>query len=206
MYAPIEPEHGGMEDILRSLGAVLDTQMARAVRIRQHGDRLAVRALAVAGIAQRLDGAWSELERVITHVDRTQAQAAAAGRSRPGYVAGPHEHSLRVLGRVIDRRGLRDVTLIQHPSGVAWLLWHRVSARATLTLITLTNDELVAADAAVQSRYQPGPVPASDPQRLSGPRNRLSDPRPSRLTSGPREAIRVRPGLGTLAYAGAIAD
>ena len=208
MYAPIGPEQPDMEDILRSLGAVLDTQMARAVRISQRVDGLAVRAMAVADIAQRLDGAWSQLEQLITHVDLTRTHMAAAARDRAGHVAGTHERSLRVLGRVIDRRDLRDVTLIQHPSEVAWLLWHRPSQRAGLTLITLTHDELMAADAAAHpTRAQlVQAVPGTNQERLRGQWNRLTDPRIPRQVTGPREAIRIRPGLGMLAHAGAIAD
>lgn len=210
MYASIDPERGGMEDILRSLGTVLDTQMARAVEIRQRGDSLVVRALAVAGIAQRLDGAWTQLEQVITHVDVTQAQIASAARDRAGHVTGPHERSLRVLGRVIDRRGLREVTLIQHPSDTAWLLWHRASGDADVTLMTLTQDELVAADAAaalVREQLATG-APESSQVRLRAQWARRSDGRAprSRPMCGPREALRVGPGRAVLARAGAGGD
>jgi hypothetical protein len=212
VYAPIDLEvgdlRGGMEGILQSLGAVLDTHLARDVRIRQRPGGLAIRALAVAGIAQRLDGAWSRVEQVVSHVDLAQTQVAAAARQRAGHVAGPHEHSLRVLGRVIDRRHLRDVALIQHPSDAAWLLWHRASEQASLTLITLTNDELAAADtAAGPSREQlAAAVPEVSLERLRGQWNRRTDGRMLRPGSGPREAFRIRPGMGMLAHAGAMAD
>lgn len=208
MYAPIDPEHGGMEDILRSLGAVLDTQLARAVEIRQRTDGLAIRALAVASIAQRLDGAWSHLEQVVTHVDLTQTQVAAAARERARHPAGPYERSLRLLGRLIDRRRFRDVTIIQHPSDTAWLLWHRPSAQASLSLMIRTNDELAAADtAAGPSRDQHiAAVPAVSKDRLRGQRSRRTDGRTLRPGSGPREAFRIRPGMGMLAHAGAIGD
>jgi hypothetical protein len=209
VYAPIDPERAGMEDILRSLGAVLDSTMARAVEIRQRADGLAIRALAVAGITERLTGGWARVEHVVTHLDLTQAHVAAAARARAGHVAGPHERSLRALGRVIDRRGLRDVTLIQHPSDTAWLLWHRTSDRPGTMLVTLTNDELLAADTVTAPAR--GPVGATvselDRERLRGQqRSRHADGRALRPTPGPREAIRIRPGLGMLAHAGAIAD
>ena len=79
VYAPIDPEQDGMEDILRSLGAVLDTQMARAIEIRQRPDGLAIRALAVADITARLDGAWSRLEHVVTHVDLARTRVRRGG-------------------------------------------------------------------------------------------------------------------------------
>lgn len=210
MYAPIDPERGGMEDILRSLGSVLDTQMARAVEIRLRGHGLAIQALAVAGIAQRLDGAWSQLEQVITHVDPVQSQIASAARDRARHVPGPHERSLRVLGRVIDLRGLREVTLIQHPSDAAWLLWHRASDDIGLTLMTLTDDEFVAADAAatlVRDQLANG-APESSQDRLRGQWARRSDGRAprSRPMCGPREALRVGPGRALLAHAGAAGD
>jgi hypothetical protein len=208
VYAPIDPERGGMEDILRSLGAVLDTQMARRVEIRQRADGLAIRALAVAGIAERIEGIWSRLEQLVTHVDLAQTQVAAAARDRAGHVAGPHERALRVLGRVIDRRRLRDVTLIQHPSDAAWLLWHRTNAQAGPTLITLTQDELLAADMTAARSSEPfsAPVPRVSQERLRDQRYRRPDGRPVRPTSRPREAIRIRPGQGVLSCAGLSAE
>jgi len=197
-----------MEDILWSLGAVLDGQLARAVEIRQRTHGLVIRALTVASIAQRLDGAWSHLEQVVTRADLTQTQVAAAARERAGHLAGPHERSLRLLGRVIDRHGLRDVTLIQHPSDTAWLLWHRTSGEASLTLMTLTNDELVAADAAAgpSPDQHVAAVPAVSQARLRSQWGRRTDERTLRPGSGPREAFRIRPGMGMLAHAGAMAD
>ena len=207
MYAPID-ERGGMEDILRSLGAVLDSHMARAVEIRQRRDGLAIRALAVAGIAERIEGAWSRLEHLVTHVDLVQAQVAATARDRLGNVAGPHERCLRALGRVIDRRGLRDVTLIQHPSDAAWLLWHRTSDGAGLTLVALTNDELLAADTAASPSREPvvPAMPTVGQEHLRGQRDRRTDGRTPRPAFGPREAIRIRPARGMLAQVAAIAD
>ena len=195
MYAPIDPAHDGMEDILRSLGAVLDTRMARAIEIRQRPDGIVIRALAVADIAARLDGTWSRLEHVVTHVDLARTRIAAAARDRAGNVAGPHERCLRALGRVIDRRGLRDVTLIQHPPRRAWLLWHRRSDDAGLTLVTLTNDELLAADTGAKPVREPAlsAMPEVSLERLRGRGNRRSDGRVARPAPEPREAIRIRP-------------
>jgi len=208
VYAPIDPARGEMEDILRALGTVLDTQMARAVEIRQRPDGLAIRALAVAGIAARLDGAWSPLEQVVTQVDLTRTRFAAVTRDRAGAVAGLHERCLRALGHVIDRRGLRKVTLIQHPSDTAWLLWHRTSDDANLTLVTLTNDELLAVDIAAAPSREPAmpAMPEVSLERLRGQWNRRTDGRALRPPTGPREAIRIRPGMGMLAHAGAVLE
>ena len=216
MYAPIDPEHRHMEDVLRSLGAVLDAHLARAVAIRQRGDRLTVHAQVTASISARLEGSWSPLEQTLTHVDIAQAQMAAAARRGAGHIAGPLERSLGAIGRIVDAHGLQDLTLIQHTSNDAWLVWHAGTGSGQATLMTLTVDELLAADAAaavaderrIRSGLEPrqGPGPAHD--RTWTQWGRRSDGRAPRPQLGQvaRETIAVRPGRSRLAHAGAVPD
>ncbi len=209
MYAPIDPERRQMEDILRSLGAVLDAHLARGVVIKQQDDGLIVRAHAVASIAERLEGAWAPMERVLTHVDIVQAQVAAVARRRTGHGAGLLERTLRVVGRLVDERGLRGLTLIQHASSGVWLLWHEGAGHQRATLITLTVDELLAADAAAamardrRARSTTGPVAVG-----RGQWGRRPDPEAPRSRGGylPREMLPGRPGRGMLVPARVFAE
>jgi hypothetical protein len=56
---------------------------------------------------------------------------------------GRHERCLRMVGRIIDERGLRDLTLIQHPGG-GWLAWHTDARSARFVLTFLPEEELLA--------------------------------------------------------------
>jgi hypothetical protein len=210
VYAPIDPQRGSMEDILRSLGAVLDTRMAGAIQITQRADALVVRAMAVSGVTQRLDGCWSRLEHVLTHVDLVQLGIARAARTRAGHPAGPHEASLRVMGRLIDDRGLRGLTLMQHLSDGGWLLWHEVPGAETLALISLTYEEIQAADAAlaVLPAQAPISVTGSSPLSVAARTARSTEDRSPRAWAGmaPREVLRIRRGRQLLTYAGAAGE
>lgn len=132
-----------MQDVLRSLGALLDARLAHDVRITEVVDGLHVRARLVAGVADRIAGRWSDSERRFTRLEVRRLQADARRRRGQDHMPGQHERCLRMVGRVIDERGLRDVTLIQHPDG-GWLVWHTAprSGRAVLTF--LAEAELLA--------------------------------------------------------------
>lgn len=206
MYASIDPDRLGMEDILRSLGTVLDSHLARRVEIRQRMDGLLVRAEAVASISARLEGTWSRLELLMTHVDLVQAEIAVAARRRAGHMAGPHERSLGMLGHLIDERGLRGLMLSQHPSTGAWLLWHEASEGQGLILTVLTEDALEAAAAATSVARQRLAARGPEARHERGLRTRRLHGRMSALGVGTRESIRVQPGRGMLAHAGAAAE
>jgi hypothetical protein len=206
VYAPIEPERLGMEGILRSLGTVLDAHLARGVEIRQHADGLVIRAEAVADIAARLDGIWSRFELILTHMDIVQAQIATAARRRSGHVAGPHERSLGVMGHLIDERGMRGLTLSQHPSDGAWLLWHEADDRQGLVLTLMTDDELEAGAAAASVARQPLATPVTGPRPERGRRMRRTDGWAPRAGTRSRESIPVQAGRSMLTRAGAVAE
>ena len=121
-------------------------------------------------------------------------------------MAGPHERSLGVLGHLIDERGLRGLTLSQHPSDGAWLVWHETEDRQGLTLTLLTDDELQAADAAASLARQPIAVHGPESRQGHGRRQRRSDGRTPRPVTGARESIPVRSGLAMLTRAGAVAE
>jgi hypothetical protein len=125
-----------MRDVLRSLGALLDARLARDVRISETPGGLRVRARMVGGVMDRIEGRWIAAERELSRLDIQRLRAEARIRRGRDHVPGRHERFLRVVGRVIDDRGLRDVTLMEHP-GRGWLVWHTegASARAVLTYV-----------------------------------------------------------------------
>jgi hypothetical protein len=132
-----------MQDALRSLGALLDARLAHDVRITEVVDGLHVRAQLVAGVADRIAGRWTSSERRFTRLEVRRLQDEARHRRGQDHLPGPHERCLRMVGRVIDERGLRDVTLIQHPDG-GWLVWHTESRSERYVLTFLPEDELLA--------------------------------------------------------------
>jgi hypothetical protein len=132
-----------MQDVLRSLGALLDARLAQDVRITEVADGLHVRAHMVAGVADRIAGRWTTSERRFTRLDLRRLQADARRRRGQDHVPGRHERCLRMAGRAIDERGLRDLTLIQYPGG-GWLVWHTDGRSARFVLTFLAEDELLA--------------------------------------------------------------
>lgn len=132
-----------MQDVLRSLGALLDTRLAHDVRITEVVDGLHVRARLVAGVADRIAGRWTSSERRFTKLEVRQLQADARRRRGQDHLPGRHERCLRMVGRLIDERSLHDLTLIQHPEG-GWMVWHTESRSARFVLTFLGEDELLA--------------------------------------------------------------
>lgn len=151
MLLPIDTQRPrDMEDVLRSLGAVLDTIHARAVLIREAPWGLLLRAQ-MTPLRGRPDGRWSPIEREMTADDILRYQQEAVARRGTGHVAGPHERSLRMIGRHIDAHGIVEMTLIQHHAEGSWLLWHGTSAIDGPTLLVLEEDELLVEDARARS-------------------------------------------------------
>lgn len=132
-----------MQDSLRALGALLDARIAHDIRITEVADGLHVRAQLVSGVADRIAGRWTNSERRFSRLEVRRLQADARRRRGQDHLPGRHERCLRMVGRVIDERGLRDVTLIQHPGG-GWLVWHTDSRSARFVLTFLAEDELLA--------------------------------------------------------------
>ncbi len=135
-----------MEDTLRSLGAVLDAVHARSVLIREAPWGLMLRAQVAVTPQDQLAGRWRSIDREMTADDLARYQREAVARRGTGHVAGPHERTLRMIGRHIDEEGREGVTLIQHPSEAGWLLWHGSSAVDGPSLLVLEHDELLVRD------------------------------------------------------------
>lgn len=144
MHLPMARDRrNDMQDALRSLGALLDARLAHDVRITEVVDGLHVKANLVAGVADRIAGRWTSSERRFSRLEVRRLQADARRRRGQEHLPGRHERCLRMVGRVIDDRGLRDITLIQHPGG-GWLVWHTEARSARFVLTFLPEDELLA--------------------------------------------------------------
>lgn len=160
----------GMQDVLRSVGAMLDLVGARLIIIREDRDTIAVRAHVAPTLNDRIEGRWSPLERALSREDLATLRAQAVARRGTGHVAGPRERSLRMVGRHIDERSLRDVHLIEYGDEDGWLLWHHDTPHQRPALILLEGRAMrVAAATAAQERAAREALEAST---LVGPRPR----------------------------------
>jgi hypothetical protein len=151
-----------LEDILRSLGALLDERQARGVVIIHVEGGLMVRARVTPTLEQRLLGDSISMERAFGRQDILEAQIAGVARRGTGHVAGPIERALRVIGRAADAQGLVGLTLIQHHTDDGWLVWHR-TADGRQQLKTFDSAELERGDAELRAaRYQRDGAPEEE--------------------------------------------
>ncbi|MBX3030101.1 MAG: hypothetical protein KF809_08060 [Chloroflexi bacterium] len=143
-----------MQDTLRSLGAALDARLARDVTIRQTADGFHVRAQVAADLVDRIEGRWTTMEQVLGRSDMLRmgqgARILDGARDRRGIAPTPgaHEWSLDIVGRLVDRHRLTDVTLVEHRGHGGWLLWHHDPVRDRPTVRILGDAELRAEDLA----------------------------------------------------------
>ncbi len=114
----------GMQETLRSLGAVLDEHRARSVCILEVPEGLLVRAAVAETIEDRLIGAYQPLERLYPDSALFEQQVAAVARRGTGHRAGPIERNLRLIGRQVDERNLTRLTVIQHHQDAGWIVWY----------------------------------------------------------------------------------
>lgn len=167
---PSRPVTG--EDSLRSLGAVLDAVRARGVLIREMPDGLLLRAQVAVTLRDRLDGVWTPLERHVSQDEVIRYRQEALARRGTGHVAGPHERSLRMIGRYVDDQGLVGTTLIQHATEGSWLLWSDGDDEASARLAILEDDQLRIEDAAEAATREA----AADPRVAARSRTGISVP------------------------------
>jgi hypothetical protein len=133
---------GGYEDLLRSLGAVLDERGARTVIVRDIPAGLMVRAMVSRDSVDGRPATLVPIERAFSSPTLLEAQIAAVLRRGTDHVAGPIERALRVVGRHIDAEGLREASAIQGAADGQWSIWHHRITDGQLEAITLTADDL----------------------------------------------------------------
>ena len=133
---------GGYEDLLRSLGAVLDERGARTIIVRDIPAGLQVRALMPTGTGP--GATLASIDLVFESPTLLEAQVGALLRRGTDHEAGPIEQALRAVGREIDVQGLRDPTVIQGPGDDKWSVWHHRITDGRVEVICLTTEDLEA--------------------------------------------------------------
>jgi hypothetical protein len=142
------------EEVLRSIGAMLDQRGMRDVALLETPDGFVVQGLA----PQAVEGsAWTEQElrierEVLTFVDddvaRFMDEGLARRRSgRPPRAAVPddfYEHALRVLGHYIDEQKPRDVLLFEQERAFVLRLLMPTRTGLRHVLAEFTRDEIEA--------------------------------------------------------------
>lgn len=133
---------GGYEDLLRSLGAVLDERGAQTVIVRDIEAGLVVRALMPVGSDGAAGSELAPIDRVFASPTLLEVQVAALLRRGTDHVAGPIEQALRAVGREIDTQGLRAVTAVQGTTDSTWSVWHHRITDGRVEVICLTTEDL----------------------------------------------------------------
>ncbi len=133
---------GGYEDVLRTLGAVLDASHARSVRIRQVGRELQVCAIVAYSLDDLLTGTWTTIDHTFSVDAMAEEQRTAVARRGSRHLAGPIERSLRLVGQQADERSLTGLTLMQHHTDAGWMVWHDANSDGRPRMLALTSGEL----------------------------------------------------------------
>ena len=133
---------GGYEDLLRSLGAVLDEQGARTIIVRDIAAGLLVRALMPTGSVGDAGERFTPIDLAFDSPNLLEAQVTALLRRGTDHAAGPVEQALRAVGREIDVQGLRGATAVQDPGDGRWSVWHHRITDGQVEVICLTTEDL----------------------------------------------------------------
>ncbi|MGO9178911.1 MAG: hypothetical protein ACLQHS_06530 [Candidatus Limnocylindrales bacterium] len=140
------------EEVLRSIGAILDQRGLREVSLTEIPDGFIVQGLAV----EQAGSTWSESygqqhKETLTFVDDDIARFMEEGiarREQPTPVAsfgnaGGYEAALRVIGHYIDGQRPRDVFFFEQEGAYVLRLLTATQAGAKHVLVEFTRDEIV---------------------------------------------------------------
>ena len=159
------------EEVLRSIGAVLDQRGMREVSLTEIPDGFIVQGL----VLDQVGSTWGEgygLQRkeTLTFVDEDIARFMEEGlarREQPPPVggfadAGPYEAALRVIGHFIDQQHPHDVFFFEQEGAYVLRLLMATQAGARHLLVEFTRDEIAQLVAqAPAARGAAGPPGAS---------------------------------------------
>ncbi len=153
------------EEILRSLGALIDQRGMREVTLNETDDGFIVQGLAlVPGEDRAWDDPAARLDKETFHLREDdighfmeEALARRAGRSNPqpgaaaGMVnAGYYETALRVLGGYVDQQQPRDVFFFEQDHQFVMRLLMPTRAGLRHVLVEFTREEIDSMVAAAQ--------------------------------------------------------
>ena len=169
------------EEVLRSIGAVLDQRGMREISLTETPDGFLVQGL----VMDQAGSAWGETygqqhKETLTFVDDDIARFMEEGiarREQPTAVisfdrAGGYEDALRIIGHFIDQQHPRDVFFFEQEGAYVLRLLMATQAGAKHLLVEFTRDEigqLVAQAPAGRSPVvTPGTTPAATPGATPG--------------------------------------
>ncbi len=159
------------EEVLRSIGAVLDQRAMRDISLTEIPEGFIVQGL----VLDQAGSSWSESygqqhKETLQFVDDDIArfmEEGVARREQPTAVnsyagAGQYESALRVIGRYIDQQHPRDVFFFEQEGAYVLRLLMATQAGARHLLAEFTRDEIVQLIAqAPAARYVAGAEGAS---------------------------------------------
>jgi hypothetical protein len=112
---------GKYEEVLRSIGSVLDRHNLRDILLVEVDEGFIVRGVALAEAAAH--GEWGSLERTELRFGDGEVQGdmdAAFARRGSAHDRGPAERALRIIGRYVD--GIKGSDIMAAEQGEDWLL------------------------------------------------------------------------------------
>jgi len=141
------------EEVLRSIGAVLDQRGMREISITEIPEGFVVQGLVLDHAAT---SAWSDAyaqqhKETLTFVDDDIArfmEEALSRRDQPATDAahrldgGPYEQALRVIGHYMDEQRPRDVFLLEQDGAYVLRLLMSTQSGARHMLVEFTRDEV----------------------------------------------------------------
>jgi hypothetical protein len=133
---------GGYEDLLRSLGALLDERGARTVIVRDIPAGLLVRAVMPSGRGGGPGRELAPIDQLFASPTLVEAQVAALLRRGTDHQAGSIEQALRAVGREIDTQALGDAESKPGAGEDRWSVWHHRITDGHVEVICLTTEDL----------------------------------------------------------------
>jgi hypothetical protein len=141
----------GFEEVLRSVGAVLDQRGMREISLTEIPDGFLVQGLVVAQGGSTWTEAYGQQHKeTLTFVDDDIARFMEEGMARreqptpvPAYAqAGPYEAALRVIGHYIDGQHPRDVFFFEQEGAYVLRLLTATQTGARHVLVEFTQDDI----------------------------------------------------------------
>src|ERR671910_1302433 len=154
------------EEVLRSVGAILDQRGMREITVLETDDGFVIQGLAPApGEDRPWEDPAARLEKETIQVreddlsrfmEESLTRRAGRGRARPGEAAGMvnarfYEQALRVLGAYVDQQKPRDVLFFEQDRQFVMRLLMSTRAGLRHVLVEFTRDET---ESMVAAAYQ----------------------------------------------------
>ena len=139
------------EEVLRSIGAVLDQRGVREILFTELEDGLLFQALV---LSEFQGGNWAESQQLVKEtfifldddisrfMDEGLARRRAGGSQPRPIQSGYYEQALRVIGRYVDQQRPRDVFFFEQDGAFVMRLLMSTQAGSRHVLAEFTRDEI----------------------------------------------------------------